>query len=391
MPRVPLGLLGLALTLAAPSARATTMFTGLGVLPGTTSSFATGVSADGSVVVGQSLEFTSVTGRAFRWTTSTGMTELPGSSEGLNTDAYAVSSDGSVAVGAQWDPEVDQSSQAVRWPVGEGAVGLGFLPTDPDWCCASIAYAVSADGSVVVGESTVGSTHHEAFRWSAETGMVGLGMLPGDVESLAFGASADGSIIVGYSENQEGQTFHLEAFRWSEATGMIGIGQLPGADWSAAWGVSADGSVIVGKSGNEAFRWTEATGMEGVGTLPGDTSSSALAVSADGSVVVGLSCRGLEGDTAFIWDPVHGIRSLRDLLVNEYDLDLTGWMLRGASGISADGRTIVGYGLDPSGRDRAWVAVLPEPSAVLQLATGLAGTVACRRALERANRARRHV
>lgn len=60
-------------------------------------------------------------------------------------------------------------------------------------------------------------------------------------------------------------------------------------------------------------------------------------------------------------------------------LDLTGWDLWGAQGISADGRTITGFGLDPSDFDEAWIATIPEPSTGLLLGLGLSGLAAWRR------------
>ena len=52
--------------------------------------------------------------------------------------------------------------------------GLGFL----SGILNSEARAVSADGTVVVGMSNVNSGL-EAFRWTLASGMVGLGDLPG--------------------------------------------------------------------------------------------------------------------------------------------------------------------------------------------------------------------
>ncbi|MCH7603849.1 MAG: HAF repeat/PEP-CTERM domain-containing protein, partial [Planctomycetes bacterium] len=99
----------------------------------------------------------------------------------------------------------------------------------------------------------------------------GLGDLPGgSFESLAFAVSADGSVVVGDSISASG----FEAFRWTSGGGMISLGDLPGGFFdSSASGVSADGSVVVGHSasasGNEAFRWTSGGGMVGLGDLPG--------------------------------------------------------------------------------------------------------------------------
>src|SRR5438105_4002183 len=72
----------------------------------------------------------------------------------------------------------------------------------------------------------------------------GLGNLPGGNESLAYGVSADGSVVVGESDSASSQ----QAFRWTSGEGMVGLGYLAGAAYSYASGVSADGSVIVGAS-----------------------------------------------------------------------------------------------------------------------------------------------
>lgn len=58
------------------------------------------------------------------------------------------------------------------------------------------------------------------------------------------------------------------------------------------------------------------------------------------------------------------------MLVNDHGLDLTGWTLDTAYGISADGLTFVGYGYNPSGDTEAWVATVPEPATIILLALG---------------------
>ncbi len=73
------------------------------------------------------------------------------------------------------------------------------------------------------------------------------------------------------------------------------------------------------------------------------------------------------------------MRNLQGVLVNDYGLDLTGWTLTYAEGISDNGLTVVGFGTNPSGDTEAWIAVIPEPSTALLLATGLAAMAALKR------------
>ncbi len=121
----------------------------------------------------------------------------------------------------------------------------------------SKAWAVSGDGSTVVGESN-STNGDEAFRWTSGTDMVGLCDLAGGVfNSVAFGVSADGSVVVGWGS--EGGVATATAYRWTSGTGMVVLGDLPGGGTnSQAFDVSADGSVVVGgglsTGGNEVFR-----------------------------------------------------------------------------------------------------------------------------------------
>jgi probable HAF family extracellular repeat protein len=343
------------LSLAPKQVDASAMFIGLDDPPGGAyESEAYGVSGDGTTPVGDGGGY-----GAFRWTPATGMTGL-----GDLNIARAASGDGTVIVGDV------PSGHAAYW-FESNVFDLGELATHSG---GSSAYGISADGSTIVGSSGC-CYSSEAFRWTRSTGMIGLGDLPGGgFFSQARAISADGSTIVGSGDYGDPLLNEYEAFRWTESSGIESLGDLPGGPrTSAALGVSADGSVIVGASwsnlGNEAFRWTQADGMVGLGHLPGGSHSGAEAVSGDGSRVVGnaTSPRGL---VAFLWDPVNGMRDLNTVL-EEQGVDLSGWRLYRAYGISADGRAIVGGGINPRGKSEAWLAVLPEPPPSLFIVVSL--------------------
>ena len=97
--------------------------------------------------------------------------------------------------------------------------------------------------------------------------------------------------------------------------------------------------------------------------------SQAWDASADGSVVVG-SANGNVGSEAFVWDAAFGMRELSTVLAN-LGVDTAGWQLTEAVGVSDDGRTVVGVGLNPSGFTEAWIAVIPEPGTGTLVGTGL--------------------
>jgi probable HAF family extracellular repeat protein len=344
-------------------------FHALGFLPGADIAFADAVTADGSTVFGASgLDNSLATLTPIRWSIQSGIESLAMMQEGQRARIWDVSSDSETIVGQLSTGEIAFGIQAFRWTPEEGIVPLGDLPGGR---VRSFGYGVSDGGQAAVGLATVadglGGDKSQAFRWTPGEGMRGLGFLPDKTDqSVAHAISGDGSVVVGLASRIEMtgdyQMRYHEAFRWTEETGMIGLGDLPGGEYgSTAEAISSDGKVIVGRSGGEnggeAFRWTEESGMVGLGILPSDSGftpfSGANAVSADGSVIVGTSTW-----EAVVWDQVHGLRSISGILT-ESGVDLSGWRLQQAVDVSADGRTILGYGAIGDGPEQPWVATLP--------------------------------
>jgi len=261
-----------------------------------------------------------------------GITQLDGLSGIFNSTAYAISADGSTVIGDASVP----NSLAFRWTQATGMVPLGVLVN----VSHSFARGVSNDGSVVVGWADLGGPR--AFRWTAVQGIVSLGVLNGGHASFASGVNGDGSVAVGAAI--DGATIGMRAFRWTQATGMVSLGVLSGGTRSSATGVSGDGSVVVGSSdatGNvsRAFRWTQQTGMVNLGILNGGNFSDAMAVSRDGNVVVGIADGGPGGfdGGGFRWTQANGMVSLGTL---------SGGFTSQPLAVNADGSVIVGSGLD---------------------------------------------
>jgi probable HAF family extracellular repeat protein len=295
--------------------------------------FTQGVSADGSVVVGESGTPSENGRHAFRWTVGGGMQDL-GTLGGGHSKAIAASEDGSVVVGRA---DTSTNRHAFRWTAAGGMQDLGALDV------FSEALAVSQDGSVVVGSSfTNGSFWNRAFRWTAVGGMQNLGTLGGS-DSGANNISADGSVVVGSSSITAGTT---HAFRWTAGGGMQDIG-MPDGPSSQALAVSADGSTVAGAvwtpNHPHAFRWTTGGGMQDLGTL-GGLASYGQFISLDGSVVAGFSNNAAGQNRAFRWTASGGME----------DLGTLGGSSSGVSGISGDGSVIVGFALNAANQQRAF-------------------------------------
>jgi probable HAF family extracellular repeat protein len=315
-------------------------FQRLGTIAGWSQSQAWGVSGDGKVVVGQLSRLGSET-RAFRWTAGAGMQDL-GTLGGANSEAYAASGDGAAIVGRATN--TSGNYRPFRWtPTG----GMQNLPSSPPEFLSGDALDVSADGNSVVG------VFGFAERWTATGGLEDLGNFS------SRGLSSDGQVVVGNNGH---------AVRWTPTGGLQDLGTVGGTE-SFADDASGNGSVVVGQSRDatpwgfwKAFRWTAATGMRDIGTLGGPM-AAAYNVSDNGSVVVGraLTSSSSASDRAFRWTTQKGMQNLQQLLVKAGVTSVSGWILLGATGVSADGTVIVGEGINPAKQREAFRAVLPLP------------------------------
>ena len=215
-----------------------------------------------------------------------------------------------------------------------------------------------------------GRVEHSAVGWPPSVSYYVHGRDGGNLgqgyPARAVDVSGDGSMVVGTVETSLG----WRAFRWTASGGMVYLSDPAGFGTDAV-AVSDDTSTVVGHAFgySGAFRWTASTGVVRLGDFPGagDTFDSwPSAVSADGSLVVGEVATWLPDPGggqwwpggAFPWDADHGMREMQHVLTDDYGLDLTGWRLLGATGISADGLTITGNGENPNGDFEAWVVAL---------------------------------
>lgn len=339
---IPFALLGLVAS-SAP-AEEYSSFQVLEGLPGAAPfGVARAISGDGSTIVGWSRD--AYRGYGVRW--RDGVVEKLTDADGFSADAEAVSTDGEIVTGDGYRTS-SPGDAAYRWDGTAWELLVAPYPGE-----TRAANAVSADGSVVVGD--MHRNNDRAFRWEAGVA-VDLGLGGGRANDV----SADGSVIVGRM-NWGGDVwgYRLEAGSYSL------MGDLPGGSvWSTALAVTPDGSTLVGRAssaaGWEAFHWADGV-TTNIGDLPGGAvDSHPYDVAPNGTVVgAGSTDAGFE---AWVWTAADGLRPLRDALISEFGVAVPpGFSLTYASGISDDGRIVVGTGTDPSGAVRAWRSTLVVP------------------------------
>ena len=120
------------------------------------------------------------------------------------------------------------------------------------------------------------------LKWLLPGSMVGYRRVPkprkriNGSDSQAYAVSDDGSVVVG------GSTSGGPSFMWTQATGIQPISNMPVSSTSRALGISGDGKVIVGGSDAAyAYRWRNGVVNYKIGF------GEAKAVSDDGNFVVG--------------------------------------------------------------------------------------------------------
>jgi probable HAF family extracellular repeat protein len=263
----------------------------LGTLPGDSSSFAVGASTDGSVIVGTS-QGGSGTQTAVRWdrdpatgTYAIASLGVPGG--WMLSAATGVSGDGSVIVGTLTAPDYAGRS-AFRWTVQTGIVEFGGLSSGA-W---TYGLAVSGDGTTTVGHIDVPSISTPS-RWNAAGIPASFSVCSGQCRAYAQAVSNDGSVVVGYTES------FGPAFRWTSATGSVDLPVPTGATALRAFSMSGDGRVVgcttASSQGGEATVWTASRGLINLNTylptrgvdLTGWYLSHVYGISADGRVLVG--------------------------------------------------------------------------------------------------------
>jgi uncharacterized membrane protein len=359
------------LALLASGALGQPTFTSIGGLHPDQNSYALGVSRDGRVVIGFAVD-TSTQERSVRWEDGE-LTAIDGSvpadfSNYVHSQAWAANYDGTTVFG------FDSTSigTGYRWTQTYGGAGLGVLPAFR----LPFPHASSGDGAATTGGFD-DPTHGPLMRWSTSDGAQDLGDYPNATFTVGMGISDAGFDIVGnaYWFNR------WIVWRWRDGT----FSQIATPDGYLGWKVftsAANLAVLAGRV--EFFDNTSAApvvrGANGVftvlPTIPPHNFGEVRGVSDDGKAAAGTSMSNGQNNPppqkAWIWTPDIGVKEVGDF-VREAGGSTAGWTaIYETTGMSADGRTIVGNGIYNS-RYRGWVLRLPVCPADVGKAGGAAG------------------
>lgn len=318
-----------------------------------TSATVTGLSADGSVASGYSSGLQATPG--FRWTPAGGRYDF-GLESGFSvaSPSYAISADGSTLVGTT-------DGAALRWS-GPGTRQLLGIQSP---YARSEALATNADGSVIVGQSYTesgiqGIVASQAFRWTLAGNLQGLGFLrPGSDRSNATAVTPDGNTITGFSRANG----VYEGFVWTPSGGMTALPFLPGTQDATPTAISADGSIVLGTSGGSIVQWRNGQVVD-LGYPTGYGAGVSTAMSADGMVAGGRMRSPTFSDVPAIWTPATGMLPFTQYL-RDRDIHIpAGVTLFSLNAISADGTTFGGSARF-NNQTVGYVVRVPSPASAL--------------------------
>jgi probable HAF family extracellular repeat protein len=287
--------------------------------------------------------------------------------------AVAISLDGKSISGTALDSR--QLENAAIWEGGRNWRPLGSIRPDAQPCdrLLSGTFGASDDGKVIVGLAWDGCRIARAFRWEESSGMVDLGTTVTDRSTRANGVSGDGRVVIGWQEHTTGLRQGAKWVNTQQELILNSSGRIVGEARSA----NGDGSIIVGQGCDPfnqlsihpdtraAWKWSEQGGTRchpvtrppTLRDLPYITMM--LSTSNDGRVIGGAFSFGLDSE-ALIWiedEPYF----LRDYLrANGYPDAFRRWVNTGfVTGVSPDGRTLVGHGAGPT-TFQGFLVILPE-------------------------------
>lgn len=256
------------------------------------------VNSDGSVVVGNATDGNGPAG-VFAWTQARGMQVL---SSNPNATAFSVSGDGTVVFGNFGTSDFQFGTwtwDGTQWIAH--AFGTAYSDSLNGRISGGFGFGVmSSDHNTFVGLPTITYPFYTVLATSYFDGINAYPVFvnfPAGLRVLPTGISADGNVVVGYILGTP------RPVRLSRHSGVIDVTYLPfinpvtGAEGGSAETCNADGSLIVGGGPppGGAVLWSDTVGLINLNQylpllgvdLQGSTLGVATGISGDGRVIIG--------------------------------------------------------------------------------------------------------
>lgn len=299
--------------------------------------FPNSVSADGSTVTGDnSFEY-------FLWTDSGGLQLIGGAPPQGNGGRASVDWDATTVSGTYIDP-LTGLGQSGRYDIATGQwTPLGGIGGQSGPSIGS-GWGISGDGTTSVGLGWVDPGEAHGTSWTAATGLVDLGSTVFDRSSRANACDFDGNVIGGWQDAPTGfrqGAIWVDGVQQIVANGGSAMGEVSCVSGDGRW----FGGLGVAANNREAYIYSDATGVTSLGHLAPTNSGGTSGISADGKTAVGFDRPfgpALFGQ-GFIWRPNTGITDINDV-ANLLGINTQGVTMSLPLAVSPDGRTIVGAG-----------------------------------------------
>lgn len=261
--------------------------------------------------------------------------------------ATGISHDGTVVSGYTWGTSNGTGVQYAAYWIN-GVESLVPAPPDNPGATLMMATGVSGDGTTLLVQDVAGAkTETYVFEIGAQS-FTSLGFLgTATQQTIANAISKDGSVVAGYSTLDNG---NIDGFRWTSAGGMQDLG-IPATDPNTVYleptCISDDGSTVFGRltelNGWVGFRYTTAAGFQDLGDLV------PYSCTADGKETVGIENMYFPA----LWNVTNGAGYL-DHLINGYVTPQPLGTTRGPVTITPDGSLITAIGPDVYLTDQTW-------------------------------------
>ncbi|HCN50638.1 MAG TPA: secretion protein [Chryseobacterium sp.] len=246
-----------------------------------------------------------------------------------NYDVGGVSNNGVVGL------QLTTSGKIFKWTAGGGLLQIGSISNGYPSTGRTV---VSNDGTrfsstytnSVTSFNEISTYDTTTSAWTNRGGLVVTGW--GGVVSSSWGISQDGNTIVGLGYLSAGVA---HAIKWDAINGMIDLGSIVTGRSSRANAISANGSVIVGWQDEPTGIRSGAKWVDGVESFITDNSGNnvgeASGVSADGSTIIGGAI-----PNPYVWKAGSGLTYITHP-------NASNTFRGGATGISADGSKVIGF------------------------------------------------